>query len=210
MIRDIESRLGYKLLWTHMSPSENREGFYLSWRGYYDEQDNYIENYDENISQPIDAIRLLCYKDGDKLFELDCYSRVFGIWDGIEECRFPWAFGWFIFLRFFLGCPSEEISRNEQVRQDTYRVLQFYKDILAPFHPTIFIAHGEEDSWIGLAEDGKCGLEDLLNYRIEGKFKPIPVNKDTSFTYDSDLGTDEEYCTIVFFERFDYTKKDAL
>jgi len=210
MIQDIEFRLGHKLLWTHSCSPETRDGYYLSWNGYYDKEDNYIEYYDENISQPIDAVRLNFYKNGDKLFELDCCSRVFGIWDGVEECRFPWAFGWFIFLRFFLGCPSEEIPRNEQVRQDTYKVLQFYKEVLAPFHPTVFIAHGEEDSWIELAEDGKCSLEDLLNYRIDDKYKPIPVNKDTTFTYDSDLGTDEEYCALVFVERFDYAKKDSL
>lgn len=134
MIRDIESHLGHKILRAHSCSPKTRDGYYLSWNGYYDEDDNYIECYDENI-------------------------------------------------------------------------LQFYKEVLAPFHPTIFIAHGEEDSWIELAEDGKCSLEDLLNYRINDKYKPIPVNKETPFTYDSDYGTDEEYSVLVFVERFDYKKR---
>ena len=207
MIRDIESRLGYKLRWTHECPSEYRNGFYLSWNGYYDEQDNYIECYDEKICQPIDAIRLIFYKDGYKLFEMACYLHVFDIWHGEDECRFPYAFGWFRFLMYFLGCPSENIPRDEQVRLDTYKVLRFYKEVLEPFHPTTFIAHGEEDSWIELAEDGKCSLENLLNYRIDGKYKPIPVNRDTAFTYDSDYGTENENVALVFVERFDYAKK---
>lgn len=210
MILDLESRLGYRLHWAHESSSEIRKGFVLFWNGYYDEQDNYIECYDENICQPIDAVRLFYYKDGYRFFEMHCFSHVFGIWHGVDECRFPCAFGWFTFLRFFLGCPSENIPRNEQVRQDTYKVLQFYKEVLEPFHPTTFVAHGEEDSWIGLAEDGKCALKDLLNYRIDGKYKPIPVNKDTAFTYGSDYGTEDENVALVFVERFDYAKKDSL
>lgn len=207
MIRDIESHLGHKILRAHSCSPETRDGYYPSWNGYYDEDDNYIECYDENISQPIDAVRLNFYKKGNQLFEIACYSHVFDIWVRVEEFRFPYAFGWFRFLKHFLGFPSDDIPRDEQVRQDTYKVLQFYKEVLAPFHPTIFIAHGEEDSWIELAEDGKCSLEDLLNYRINDKYKPIPVNKETPFTYDSDYGTDEEYSVLVFVERFDYKKR---
>ena len=80
---------------------------------------------------------------------------------------------------------------------------KMYQTILAPFHPKIFIAHGEEDSWVELAEDGKCSLEELLNYRIDNKYLPIPINKNTTFTYDSDYGTTEENCALVFVEHFD-------
>ncbi len=205
MILDLESRLGYKLQWLSECTSNVKNGFFLSWDVYWDEKDNHIDHYDENTDQPTSAVKIDFFKDNKQLFELAVYSHVLDIWFREDEYRFPLAYRWFTFLKYFLGCPSQNIIRDEQVREETYRVLHFYQTILAPFHPKIFIAHGEEDSWVELAEDGKCSLEELLNYRINNKYLPIPFNKNTTFTYDSDYGTTEENCALVFVEHFDET-----
>lgn len=203
MILDLESRLGYKLQWLSECTSNAKNGFFLSWDVYWDENGKLIDHYDKNTDQPTSAVRIEFFKNNKQLFELAVFPHIFDIWVEEDEYRFPLGFRWFTFLRHFLGSPSENITRDEEIREKTYKVLHFYQTVLTPFHPKFFIAHGEEDSWVELAEDGKCSLEELLNYRIDDKYLPIPVNKNTTFTYYSDYGTTEENCALVFVEHFD-------
>lgn len=199
LLANLEKRLGYKPKWMKDYNDFTDDGYYLFW----EEPD---DPYDPSKDQDFRNIALLYVEDGTGMFKMNFFYKVFSFWvlDGGDEIEFPLHFAWFSFLRHFLGCEDECIEKDEEVVNGVYKVLRWYKKVFAPFHPTTFLAEGEEDEWVANVEDNPFSLQDLMKIpwiSDDGKdsLPPVAINRSSYADY-LILCKDG---MPVFFESFD-------